>query len=237
MKVRSQKGQQGATANVTEIDLGEKIDGAIRAEAAKMAGSAKKSGSSSAGSRFSRFANAYRPGMYGGYRPWYAQRAAMAGDWKLGAALGLSPDLKRVGSGLLTGTIVGAAGNRVVVWGIANLANVRSKLLGEAIGFGVGLLPMIAARNPLTFGLALPGTVHLVGALVEEALSFSGISFLRNPGLAGGVRRPGAQQQMGSQEAAQAARRKLAEVQAKIQAARASAHQFPRVVARPRQTA
>lgn len=233
MKVKSQKGHGADGANVTVIDLGEKIDGAIRSQAARMAGTRKKGVTSRSGSRFSRFAGGYKPGMYGGYRPWYAQRGASAGDWKLGAILGLSQDMKKVGSGLLTGTIAGAAGNRLVVWGVANATGMRSKLLAEAIGFGAGLLPLLGARNPLTFGLALPGAVQLVGALTEEIFGFTGITFLQNPGLQGGQRRP--VQQMGSQQAAQQARRKLAEVQARISRARQSASQMPRVVARPRQ--
>lgn len=229
MKVKSQKGQPSDGPNVTTFDLGEKIDGAIEAKARELVASRGLGAPASKPSKFSRFAGGYKPGMYGGYRPWYAQKAGMSGDWKLGAMLGMSPEMKKVGSGLLTGTLIASAGNRVIVWGVATAAGIKNKLLGEAIGFGFGLLPLLGWRTPATFGIALPGTVQLVGALTEELLN---ATVLPNPGLSGGIQRP--QQQMGSQNAAVAARKKLAEVQQRILAARQSAARMPRVMARPR---
>lgn len=212
----TKKPQKGAgrdgKGNVT-IDLGETIEKKLRA--ASMSGGAGKGSLSRPGYR----SGGYRPGMYGGYRPWYASRfSSSGGNWALGQRLGLPESLKT--SDALTGIGLGIAGGRALVRVTPDIIKTDSKLAHEAIAFGVGLVPLLAKRNSLTMGVALPGAVFLGGAVVDWLLDQVGMV---KPALRGsGAPRQGA-------DAALAARQKLADIQARIRPAGA-----PRVVAVPR---
>lgn len=103
------KKKDGGGGNVTEIDLGEKVSESIRQEVAdqvRMAGGEKRGNVTSPRpvSRLSRFSGGYRPGMYGGYRPSWADRSSLSGGgWKLGEFLKLPEPIKSAGKDLLVG--------------------------------------------------------------------------------------------------------------------------------------
>lgn len=229
MKVKSQTRREGGAseANVTVIDVGEKVDAAIRSEAAKLAGKSRP-GRSAPGRTggFSRFAGSYRPGMYGGMRPWYNREGSPSLGGGLGKLLKLPPGMDRVFPGLTTGVLLGSAGNRLVVWAGANVFGITNRLLAEALGFGVGIIPLFATRAPAAIGIAIPGVVQLASAITEvglEAMNFTRPAALRGSALHGAQQNPTAR-----------AREKLAQVQARIQQARQSGYPTtPRVVARP----
>lgn len=216
--------------NVTE-DRTAPVSAQVRMEVAeqiRMAGNDKARGANvTTGSKGSRFSGGYRPGMYGGYRPSWANRFSSglgSGDWKLGAILRLPDSLKTTGKDLLVGGLVGTVANRVVAWVAPGLLKTQSKLATEAIGFAVGLIPYLVKQNAMTVGVALPGLFFLAGALTEWGIGKTNLLGAK-PALAGAT--PAL---AGNGDAVLAARRKLAEVQARIAAARQSAG-VPRVVA------
>jgi hypothetical protein len=224
---KSQK-SDAAEANVTQIDLGEKMDQVIRDEASKLAGRGP-----GGESRTSRFSGGYRPGMYGGYRPWYAGRAQGAGlgDWKLGSLMRLPDAIRSQGKELFTGALIGVAGNRVVAWVAPAIIKSSSKLATEAVAFGVTLLPYVFKQNVTTFGIALPGLFALLSTLTEEVIGYTKLLGPK-PSLSGGQ---APQMQQGAHaDAVLAARRKLAEAQVRMQQRPSPAVRGPVAVARPR---
>jgi hypothetical protein len=217
--------------NVTEIDLGEKVSETVRMEVAdqiRMAGKEKARGANvTSSSRTSRFSGGYRPGMYGGYRPSWANRFSSglgAGNWKLGEILKLPANMRETGKDLLVGGLVGTVANRVVAWVVPGLVKTQSKLATDAIGFAVGLIPYLVKQNAMTVGVALPGLFFLAGSLTEWAIGKTNLLGAK-PALSG----PQPVNLSGG-DAVLAARRKLAEVQARIAQARQQAG-VPRVVA------
>lgn len=225
------KANGGGGGNVTEIDLGEKVTESIRQEVAdqvRMAGHSKGNVTSTRPvSRFSRFSGGYRPGMYGGYRPSWADRSSLSGGaWKLGEFLKLPDQIKAVGKDLLVGGLVGTVANRVVAWVAPNLVKTDSKLATEAIAFAVGIVPYLVKQNVTTLGVALPGFFFLAGALTEYAIGKTNLLGAK-PALSGPT-------QMGAQAAdpVLAARQKIAEVQNRIAQARKQAYSnIPRIQA------
>lgn len=219
--------------NVTE-DRVEQSTAQIRSEVAeqiRMAGNDKARGANvTSASRSSRFSGGYRPGMYGGYRPSWANRFSSglgAGSWKLGDMLKLPESLKVTGKDLLVGGLVGTVANRVVTWVVPGLVKTQSKLATEAIGFAVGLIPYLVKQNAMTVGVALPGLFFLAGSLTEWAIGKTNLLGAK-PALSGGVPALAG----GNTDAVLAARRKLAEVQARIaEARRGAGANVPRVVA------
>lgn len=218
---KAQKGAgrpKGGSGNVT-IDLGETIEKKLRSVG--MSGGA----SSRPASRGMYRPGGYRPGMFGGYRPWYASRYSSLGDkWSLGAKLGLPEETKT--SQLLTGSLLGIAGNRALVRVTPELISSRSKLLHEGIAFGAGLIPMLVKRNSMTVGVALPGLVFFGGSLVDWVLDMVGMP---KPALTGAA--PG----RSGADAAWSARQKLASIQSRMNPqAQAQQAYRQRVVAQPR---
>lgn len=225
MAKKPSKGGAAPVVNVTEIDLGEKIDQAIRLEAAGMAGAKGKASGKASGK-----SSNYRPGMYGGsrFRPSWAGRGGSSrmGGMSLGDALKFPAGLKDSAKDLLTGGLVGTAGNRVVAWVVPGLIKTDSQITTDAIAFGVGLAPYLFKKNAFTVGLALPGLFFLVGSLANYALEKTNI-LGNKPTLAGiqGSQPP-------SSHSLSDARRKLAEARSRMQAARQpGAQHVPRVVA------
>jgi hypothetical protein len=222
---------QGGGANVTEVDGGDRVSEALRTEVAdqiRMAGNDRARGANvtSAGSKLSRFSGGYRPGMYGGYRPSWANRFSSglgAGSWKLGEILKLPNSMRETGKDLLVGGLVGTVANRVVTWVVPGLVKTQSKLATEAIGFAVGLIPYLVKQNAMTVGVALPGLFFLAGALTEWGIGKTNLLGAK-PALSGA--QPA---NLAGSDAVLAARRKLAEVQARIAQARQAG--VPRVVA------
>jgi hypothetical protein len=222
--------QGSGGANVAEAELG-KVSETIRTEVAeqiRMAGNSKAKGANVTGaSRLSRFSGGYRPGMYGGYRPSWANRFSSglgSGNWKLGEILKLPANMRETGKDLLVGGLVGTVANRVVTWVVPGLVKTQSKLATEAIGFAVGLVPYLVKQNAMTVGVALPGLFFLAGALTEWGIGKTNLLGAK-PALSGS--QPA---NLGGSDAVLAARRKLAEVQARIAQARQQAG-VPRVVA------
>lgn len=218
-------------ANVTE-DRVAPVSAAIRTEVAeqiRMAGNDKARGANvTSSSKSSRFSGGYRPGMYGGYKPSWANRFSSglgSGDWKLGAILKLPDSLKTTGKDLLVGGLVGTVANRVVAWVAPGLLKTQSKLATEAVGFAVGLIPYLVKQNAMTVGVALPGLFFLAAAVTEWGIGKSNLLGAK-PALAGVT--PAL---AGNGDAVLAARRKLAEVQARIAEARRNTQNVPRVVA------
>jgi hypothetical protein len=226
------KAKDGGGGNVTEIDLGEKVSESIRQEVAdqvRMAGGEKRGNVTQPRpvSRLSRFSGGYRPGMYGGYRPSWADRSSLSGGgWKLGEFLKLPEQIKSAGKDLLVGGLVGTVANRVVAWVAPGLVKTDSKLATEAIGFAVGIVPYLVKQNVTTLGVALPGFFFLAGSLAEYAIGKTNLLGAK-PALSGPA-------QM-SQQAADpviAARQKIAEVQNRIAQARKQAFSgVPRIQA------
>jgi hypothetical protein len=223
--------QGDGDVNVTEIDLGEKIDETIRTEVAdqiRMAGSEKRGANVTGSSRVTRFSGGYRPGMYGGYRPSWANRFSSgmgAGNWKLGEMLKLPESLRTSGKDLLVGGLVGTVANRIVCWVVPGLVKTQSKLAVEAIGFAAGLIPYLVKQNAMTVGVALPGLFFLAGALTEWGIGKTNLLGAK-PALSG------SQSALAGGDAVLAARQKLAEVQARIAQARQQAqYNVPRVAA------
>lgn len=223
-----------APVNVTEIDLGEKIDQAIQSEAVRMAGAKGKSqgkgASPSKSSRPGAGAGApYRPGMYGGFRPsWAGRPGSQMGDSSLGAFLKMPAGLKDSVKPLLTGGLVGTAGNRVIAYVVPGLIKTDSAIATDTIAFGIGLMPFLFKKNAFTVGLALPGLFFLAGSLAMYALEKTQVLGQR-PSVSG-IR--GAQ----PTQALSDARSKLAEARNRMQAARNQGAQVrvPRVVAQRR---
>ena len=216
-------------ANVTEDRA--PVSAAIRTEVAeqiRMAGNDKARGANVTGaSKGSRFSGGYRPGMYGGYRPSWANRFSSgmgSGDWKLGAILKLPDSLKTTGKDLLVGGLVGTVANRVIGWVVPGLIKTQSRLATDAISFAVGLIPYLVKQNAMTVGVALPGLFFLAGSLTEWAIGKTNLLGAK-PALAGVT-----PVLSGNADAVLAARRKLAEVQARIAESRRNAG-VPRVVA------
>lgn len=214
--------------NVTE-DGGDSA--AIRtqiAEQIRMAGNDKARGANvTGGSKLARVSGGYRPGMYGGYRPSWANRFSSglgSGNWKLGEILKLPANMRETGKDLLVGGLVGTVANRVVTWVVPGLVKTQSKLATEAIGFAVGLVPYLVKQNAMTVGVALPGLFFLAGSLTEWAIGKTNLLGAK-PALSGA-----APANLAGGDAVLAARRKLAEVQARIAQARQAAT-VPRVAA------
>lgn len=224
MSKKAQKGagrSQSGSGNVT-IDLGESIERKLRS--AGLSGGASRHPHRPGSYR----PGGYRPGMFGGYRPWYASRYSSLGDrfnrWTLGAKLGLPSETKT--SELLTGSLLGIAGNRALVRVTPELIASRSKLLHEGIAFGAGLIPLLVKRNSMTVGVAIPGLVFFGGSLVDWLLDMVGMPKPALQGTAPG--RSGA-------DAAWSARQKLANIQSRMnQPAQAQSAYRQRVVAQPR---
>ena len=210
---KSQK-RDAAEGNVTTIDFGEKFDSLVRDQALKLAGHGK--GRSGSG-KPARSSSGYRPGMYGGYRPgmgsyrpWHPSR--MSGG-KLGALLKLPEGIREKGQELFTGGLIGTAGNRILAWVAPGILKTNSKLAVEAVSFGVTLIPYVVKQNATTFGIALPGFFFFLGALADSAIGATDLLGAK-PALTGPQRQRPAHSH---QEAALAARRKLAEAQARMQ--------------------
>jgi len=227
---KPQKGMPAEQGNVTTIDLGEKMDQVIRDEAARLAG---RPGTPQ--SRISRFSGGYRPGMYGGYRPWYASRLQQgqgqglgAGDWKLGSLMRLPDGIREKSKELFSGGLIGTVGNRVIAWVAPDVLKTTNALAVEGVAFGVTLLPYVFKQNVMTLGIALPGFFFFLGALTESLIGYTKLLGPK-PALEG---RQAPQAQGAHADAVMAARRKLAEAQVRMQQQRQLAG--APVMARPR---
>lgn len=158
-----------------------------------------------------------RPALGAGYRPWFAGRRPWMGQ----DALALTPkglfeiiptSIRSVVTGeLLTGLGLGLLGNRALLRLTPQLWTTNtSKLMHQSIAFAAGLLPLLFKRNATTLGVALPGTVYLGGTLIDMLFDAVGMpkSTLAGAQPAGAVR---------GNDAALAARQKLAAIQQRIQ--------------------
>jgi hypothetical protein len=194
---------QSGSGNVV-IDLGEKIEAKLRQASTSIAGKSTGMSHRAAGNAYR--PGGYKPGMFGGYRPWYASGyRSSIGQWDLGQKLGLPTDTKV--AGLLTGALVGTAVNRALMRLTPKLIANDSRLLHEGIAFVAGIVPFVVKRgSPMALGVAVPGLVFLGGALADALFDYVGFE---KPALRGG-------QVSGS---ASAARQKLADIQARINAA------------------
>jgi len=153
----------------------------------------------------------YRPGMFGGYRPWYADRTGRGGS--MGMAFMTEP-VKPVQ--MLGGLALGVVGNRALVRVTPDLIGHPSEVIHTGIAFVVGLVPVLVRPNSITVGVAIPGAVYFAGALVDFAMNKVGI---KKPTLSGAEAPAQAQPQAlrGGADAALAARQKLAHLQSQIQ--------------------
>jgi hypothetical protein len=165
--------------------------------------------------------------MFGGYRPWYADRESRGGG---GGTLGmafLNEPVKPVS--MLGGLALGVIGNRALIRVTPDIIGTTMEIAHTGIAFVVGLIPALVKPNNITIGVALPGAVYFAGSLVDWAFNKVGI---KKAALSGGAEAPQAQpQQRQGADAALAARQKLADLQNRIQPA---AQQFagnPRAVA------
>jgi len=232
MKAKTQKGagrpSGSASGNVT-IDLGETIDKKLRA-AGLRTGVGKGSSSAKAIPGRPGALASYRPGMFGGFRPWYSRlgRPLMGQDVMApGKAWTLIPTaIQQVKTTeVFTGLGLGLLGNRALVRLTPMLWRNDSRLLHEGLAFVAGLAPMLFKRNATTLGVAVPGAVFLGGSLLD--LLFNAVGLKPGMELKGGEGAP-------RSDAAMAARQKLAAIQQRINLAQAQPRsQIPRVVAQP----
>lgn len=173
-----------------------------------------------------RVSGGYRPGMYGGYRPWYAERMAGMGDWKLGAMFKLPMEVRQAAKGLFTGGLIGVVADRTLAWVIPGILKTQNRLATEGVAFGVTLLPYLVKQNTWTLGMALPGLFAFTGALVEAGIGWTGLLGPK-PMLSG---TNAAASPAAHAAAVASARQKLAEANARMAGARAQAG-APRVTA------
>jgi hypothetical protein len=177
-----------------------------------------------------------RPALGAGYRPWFANRRPWMGQ----DALAITPkgifeiiptSLRQVVTGeLLTGLGLGLVGNRALMRLTPQLWPTQSKkLVHESIAFAAGLIPMMFKRNATTLGVAVPGAVYLGGTLID--MLFDALN-MPKANLSGSE----AQGVVRGNDAALAARQKLAAIQQRIQtgAVPQQAAGVPRVFAQAR---
>lgn len=159
-----------------------------------------------------------RPALGAGYRPWFANRRPWMGQ----DALAITPRgifeiiptaLRQVATAdLVVGVGLGLAGNRALMRLTPQLWPSQSKkLVHESIAFAAGLIPLLFKRNATTLGVAVPGAVYLGGTLIDmlfDALNMpkANLSGSESSGVVRG------------NDAALAARQKLAAIQQRIQA-------------------
>lgn len=203
MKKQSKKsaGRSADAGNVT-IDLGEEIDKKLR---------------TAIGSRSNKLSvrrSGYRPGMFGGYRPFHAS----SGRSMLGAkGLGL-PERLETGA-FLTGGVIGLIANRALIRLTPGLIG-TSAFWNEVTVAALGILPLFVKRNSTTMGVALPGVVFVASQIVNAGLNAIGVQQVAG--------------MSGNQNAALSARQKLADIQARLQhQAQSRVGVLPRVVAQP----
>jgi hypothetical protein len=174
-----------------------------------------------------------RPALGAGYRPWFAGRRPWLGADSLaitnrGVFEIIPVSIRQVmTSEVLTGLGLGLLGNRALIRLTPQLWPTNSsKLMHEGIAFAAGLIPLLFKRNATTLGVALPGGVYLGGTLID--MLFDAINMPKS-GLSGS--QPA---HNGGNDAAMAARQKLAAIQQRIQAgAQQAPRANPRVVAQP----
>jgi hypothetical protein len=216
-KASKSKGAGRASSGNVTVDLGEAIEKKIR----------------DAGLRRTEVAGIppslrgrYRPGMYGGFRPWMGRfghprpwlgQESAVSTWRTGLIPVAIQSVKT--TSVLTGLGVGLVGNRALVRVTPMLWKNDSKLLHEGLAFVAGLLPLLFKRTATTVGVAIPGLVYLGGSLVDLVMNAVGVPATALKGSEGAQRI----------DASMAARQRLAAIQQKIQAPRAPTQQ--RVVA------
>lgn len=213
--------------NVT-IDLGETIEkrllaAGLRTDLGKT-GSGIKAGNLGGGP-----AGGQKPGLFGGYRPWYNRfgRPGMGDDMATGRTFQIIPSAIRQvqTTHLLTGLGLGILGNRTLIRVAPRLWS-SPQMLYEGMAFVAGLIPLLVTRNAYTVGVAIPGLVVVGGSIVDAILDWAGLGAPKALGLSGA----GAPRQE-----ALAARQKLASIQNRINVAQAQGQTaqrpVPRVVA------
>ena len=213
--------------NVT-IDLGETIEkkllaAGLRTDLGK-GGSGIRTGNSGGGP-----VGEQRPGLFGGYKPWYNRfnRPSMGAELTTTRTFSIIPAQLRqlTTSHVLTGLGLGIVGNRVMVRLTPKLWDNSSKILHEGLAFIVGLVPMLFKRNAYTVGVAIPGLVMLGGTIVDKVLDWVGLDVPAGRELRGS----GAPRQ----QAALDARQRLASIAGRMQVAQALPAGQPAAQQRP----
>jgi hypothetical protein len=163
------KKEQG---DVQVVDLGEaierRIDRKVRAAiGSKEDGNVRSEIGSSARPPAYR-PGGYRPGMFGGYRPWYAGAGNRFAERPfMGAGV-----IEKVKLGHMAGGLaVGVLGNRALVRVTPDIIKVDYAVVHDGIAFILGIIPVLAKPNSFTAGVALPGTIFLAGSLVDWTLN------------------------------------------------------------------
>ena len=230
-KAKGGKKEQG---DVIQVDLGEAIDRKLRSAI----GSAKPREDGNVRSEIghpSYRPGGYRPGMYGyrpgsfgGYRPWYASREGRLGGGS--PFIGAGGVIEKVQIGHMVGGItIGVIGNRALVRVTPDIIKVDYAVVHDAIAFIVGLIPVLAKPNSLTVGVALPGTVFLAGSLADWVMNAlkikKGPSSIGSPGDSALAPRPQ------GVDAALSARQKLADVHSRMTSQQQAPGAASRVVA------
>lgn len=231
-KPRKNAGRSKDTGNIV-VDLGEEIDKKLRSVVGQVTMSGSKSKESPASMGRPGYGGyrpgGYRPGMFGGYRPWYADKSSVGGGGTLGMAW-LSQPVKPVQ--MLGGMGLGVLGNRVLIRVTPDIIKTSYEWVHTGIAFLVGIIPAMVRPNSVTVGVAIPGMVFFAGSLMDAALNAVGV---KKPALSGGGSAPVPRE---AAQSALATREKLASMQSTLnqRATQAPAGQFPaagqRVVAR-----
>lgn len=230
-KPRKSAGRSKDTGNIV-VDLGEEIDKKLRSVVGQVTMSGSKSKESSASMGRPGYGGyrpgGYRPGMFGGYRPWYADKSSVGGGGGLGMAW-LSQPVKPVQ--LLGGMAIAVIANRALLRVTPDLIKTNYEWVHTGISFLIGVIPAMVRPNSITVGVAIPGMVFFAGSLMDAAMNAAGI---KKHALSGSGSAPVPRE---AAQSALATREKLATMQNTLnqRAAQAQA-QFPaagqRVVAR-----
>lgn len=221
VKPRKNAGRGKDTGNVI-VDLGEEIDKKLRSVVGQVTMSGRGSKESPASMGRPGYGGyrpgGYRPGMFGGYRPWYADKSG-----GLGATLGmawLSQPVKPVQ--MLGGMALGVLGNRTLIRVTPDIIKTGHEWVHTGIAFLVGVIPAMVRPNSVTVGVAIPGMVFFAGSLMDAALNAVGV---KKPALSGAA---GAPLPREAAQSALATREKLSQMQQTLnqRAAQAPAGQY-----------
>lgn len=212
-KASKQKGAGRSSSGNVTVDLGEAIEKKIRDAGLKRTEVAGAAPARGIGRPFGR-PMGFRPGMYGGYRPWLGRFGGgrpwmgQEGAMTLTARSLIPADIRAVNTAKALGGLgLGILGNRALVRVTPMIVKNDSKLLHEGMAFVAGIIPLLLKRNATTVGVALPGIVYLGGSLVDLGMDAIGVPKAALKGSEGAPK----------MDASAAARQRLAALQQRIQ--------------------
>lgn len=204
-----QKGAGRASSGNVTVDLGEVLEKKIRS-----AGLRRTEVAGAAPARGIGRPMGFRPGMYGGFRPWLGRFGGgrpwlgQEGSMTFPVRSLIPREIQAVKTAsALGGLALGLAGNRALVRVTPMIVKNDSKLLHEGMAFLAGIIPLLLKRNATTVGVAIPGIVYFGGSLLDLGMDAIGVPPAALKGSEGAQR----------MDASAAARQRLAALQQRIQ--------------------